>query len=448
MKTAKALRESIAEARDEIKAAVDLATGEERELTEDEQTFVNERMQLIESSEKKLEVREKLDEQIRINAAARLEPAIDAAQNLSDPDPKSRIVIPATARAHRQLEAFKGSDGEREAYVAGHLYLASIFRKPNSQEWCRNNGFGDVLGTMSTSDNSLGGFITTDEIQRSLVRLREERGVFPQFANNIPMGADLMRIPRLLADVTASWTGEADEITASDVTLGSAEMMARKIACLTKVPTELDEDAVVEVGDMITTSMAYASADAIDDAAFNGDGTSTYGGNVGLKNALNSSAINDAASGNVGASTLDIEDFENTVALYPQYPGASPRWFVHSAVYWASMARMQLAAGGNTVQDLGDGPVMMFMGYPVTFTQVLPSTTGTSVSTILAYFGDLRLGAAYGVRRSMRMDVSVDRYFENDLIGIRSTERVGILIHERGDTIRTRPIVALKTAAS
>ena len=113
------------------------------------------------------------------------------------------------------------------------------------------------------------------------------------------------------------------------------------------------------------------------------------------------------------------------------------------------MAALQNAAGGNTVDNIGSGPVRQFMGYPVEFTQVLPSfSSGDAASTIMCYFGDLRLGAAYGTRRSMRTEVSVDRYFENDQIGIKTTERVGILIHERGDTIRTRPIVALKTAAS
>ena len=107
------------------------------------------------------------------------------------------------------------------------------------------------------------------------------------------------------------------------------------------------------------------------------------------------------------------------------------------------------AAGGNTNVTLSNGvPTMMFLGFPVTFTQVMTSTTGSAVSTILAHFGDLRLGSAYGVRRSVRTEVTMDRYFENDLIGIKCTERVAINIHERGDTIRNRPIIALKTAAS
>lgn len=120
---------------------------------------------------------------------------------------------------------------------------------------------------------------------------------------------------------------------------------------------------------------------------------------------------------------------------------------MHSAVFWASAARLQNAAGGNTIENLGNGPVMSFMGYPVEFVQVMPSTTGVLASTIVAYFGDLSLGCTIGTRRSMRTQVSVDRYFENDLIGIKCTERLAINVHERGDTIRTRPIVALKTAS-
>jgi len=151
-------------------------------------------------------------------------------------------------------------------------------------------------------------------------------------------------------------------------------------------------------------------------------------------------------AGNVGASTLDLADFEAVLGKYPQYPGASPRWFMHSAVYYASAFSLMNAAGGNTNVTLSNGVQMpMFLGFPVTFCQVMPSATGSSINTILAYFGDLRLGAAYGVRRSVRTEVSLDRYFENDLIGIKTTERIAINVHERGDTIRNRPILALRT---
>lgn len=451
MLTAKALSEAIDDLRNEVDAIVALATEEKRELSSDEQTRVNAVIEKeLPEAESRLENRIKLDNVIKQRAAARLTEQIDRQQADDDQEaaPRASIKVPATAKVHRQLQAFQGSDAERDAYVSGHAILAGILRNERSANWCREHGL-HINAALSTGTNSAGGFLVPEEMQRTLIRLREERGVFPRYANSVPMGSDIITVPRLLADVTAYWTGEASEITASDVTLGSAELMARKLACLTKVSTELDEDAIIDIGDMVTQSMAYAMADKIDEAGFNGDGTSSYGGVLGLKNALHANAIQDAASGNTSALTLDLADFEACVGKYPQYPGASPRWFMHSAVFWASAARLADAAGGNTSQNIAGGPSQsMFLGYPVTFTQVLPSTTGSSVSTILAYFGDLRLGCTVGTRRSVRTEVSTERYFENDQIGIKCTERIAINVHERGSTIRTRPVVALKTAAS
>jgi HK97 family phage major capsid protein len=110
------------------------------------------------------------------------------------------------------------------------------------------------------------------------------------------------------------------------------------------------------------------------------------------------------------------------------------------------MLRLSAAAGGNTITDIANGGMPMFLGYPVTFVQVMPSAPG--VSTIGCYFGDLRLTATIGTRRATNTAVTTERYFEFDLIGIRSTERVAINVHERGADVRTRPMVALKNAAS
>ena len=462
MKTSGQLREERAELQDEIDAIVAVTEREERDLSDEEAVrcseiseklipVINKQMKTALAVEKERSARAETRtfetkaisniEQTR-QESGRVDGALDQNQNRFP-----TIKIPAKAKQHGPLVAYKGPDADKSAYIAGQVILAGLYNNDSARRFCSQHGL-QVYGSMTTGENAKGGFIVPDEMSQALIRLREERGVFPQFANRVPMGADIIRIPRLLADVTAYWAGEGQEITESDATLGQAELMARKLAALVKVSSELDEDAVIEIGDMITQSMAYAMADKIDEAGFNGDGTSTYGGNVGLKNALDALAIHDALSGNVGASTLDLADFEAVLGKYPQYPGANPRWFMNSAVYYASAFSLMNAAGGNTNVTLANGVQMpMFLGFPVTFAQVLPSTTGTSASTILAYFGDLRLGAAYGVRRSVRTEVSMDRYFENDLIGIKTTERIAINVHERGDTIRNRPILALKTAS-
>lgn len=457
MRTAREIQDNLNEVRDELDAIIAVAEREERDLSADESKRVAEIVDtVVPELNKQLVTATKIDRERAQRVAKRFSDEIDAQQqaagtvDTSSSRPASRIgaiKIPAKARNHGPLAAYKGEDAERNAYIAGNVILAGVYGSESAMQFCRNHGL-QVNASLTSQSNSSGGFLVPDEMSQTLIRLREERGVFPNFANRVPMGADIIRVPRLLSDVTAYWTGESAEITASDPGIGAAELMARKLASLTKVSSELDEDAVIEVGDIITQSIAYAMADKIDEAAFNGDGTSAYGGVLGLKNAIHSSATSTAATGNDAATNLDLTDFEAAVGMYPQYPGANPRWFMHSAFYWASAARLMDAAGGNTNVTIGNGPpTQMFLGYPVTFCNVLHSTTSTSASTIYGYFGDLRLGATYGTRRSMRTEVSTERYFENDLIGIKVTERVAIHITERGADIRTRPIIALKTAA-
>lgn len=444
LKTSKQIQDEMSELRIKAQAIVDVAKAENRDLSDDEQKSFDsfaDSADKMESEELPRAVkRENLEAKAR--QERKLQSMVDSGQ-IQFGEGLPKVSVPARAKAHRALKAY---ENEQEAYVSGHVLLAGLFGNQRSAEFCRNHGLA-IQNTMTEHANTAGGFLVPDEMQRSLVRLREERGVAFRFARQYPMAYDTATVPRLLSDVTAYWPGEADEITASDAGLGAAELVARKLACLTKVSTELDEDSVIDVAEMITTSMAYAMADKVDEALFNGDGTSTYGHVLGLKNALHSNAIAVAASGNDSALTQDLDDFEEAVGMYPQYPGASPRWFMHSAVYWASCARLMAAAGGNTIADLGSGPVMQFLGYPVTFTQVMVSTTGTAASTIIAYFGDLSLGCTIGNRRGVRTQVSTDRYFENDLIGIKCTERLAISVHERGDTITNRPIIALKTSS-
>ncbi len=87
---------------------------------------------------------------------------------------------------------------------------------------------------------------------------------------------------------------------------------------------------------------------------------------------------------------LKVADFHAAVGKLPVYPGMQPAWFIHSAGYHNSMARLQIAAGGNNKVDLGDGPVLQFMGYPVVFSQVLPSTKCIKLHARLALASLLR----------------------------------------------------------
>ena len=455
MKTATQIQQDLQDAQAEVDAVCAVAEREERELNAEETKRVTELVDVaIPAMNAQLKTAMKIQTERNNRLTARVQEELKQTESITNELNQERsnpvlaaVRVPAKAKNHGVLKAYVGADAEREAYIAGRVILAGVYGHQDSSNWCRQHGLA-VQANMNTSSNTAGGFLVPDEMLRTIIRLREERGVFPKYANRVPMGTDIIKVPRLLSDTTAYWGSETGTLTASTAGLGQAELMARKLYSLTKVSSELDEDAVIDIGDIVTQSMAYAMADKVDDAAFNGDGTSSYGGVLGLRNALNASAIQDALTGNNSALTLDLDDFQAALGKVGQYSGASNRWYMHSAVYYAACARLMDAAGGNTNMTIANGiPTPMFLGYPVTFVQVMTSTTGTAASTILAYFGDLRLGATYGTRRSSRVEVSTERYFDEDMIGIKTTERLAILVHERGDTIRNRPIVALKTAA-
>lgn len=450
MKKSNEIRKLIAEKVAQVQAIVELATSEERELTAEEKATVD-AIQGIENNDgelQKLEV--ELERAVRIEArtsqiAASLADTLGKPKDYEQPANIDNLRVPAKARTGAKLRAYENShEGERNAYIAGHVALAMMGRS-HSQEFLNSHGL--IQNAMSTNDGLKGGFLVPEEMSNAIIRLRDERGVFPRFANVFPMGSEVAMINRVIGDVTAYWVGEGKEVTLSDAEIGQAKLVASNLATLTKISKDIDEEAVVSIGDLITTSAGYAMADKIDQAGFNGDGTSTYGGTKGLASALNSAAIVDAASGNVSAATLDLADFEKVVGLLPEYGSTSgPRWYMSKTAYWNSARRLMNAAGGNTIETLGGMYEPMFMGYPVTFVQVM--SAGATVSTIVAYFGHLELGATLGTRRGVSFAVSTERYFETRQLGIMVDQKVAINVHEDGATVRTRPIIALKTAAS
>lgn len=435
---------------DEGEAIMSLAKAEDRELTAEEKSRLLEiygekdKPGMLDNARKEEERAEHYHNQLKLVAARRaaegrtLEETGDGGSVTA-----TAIKLPAMAKRSRS----RAYQSVEDAYAMGQFINARVFGNEVSARWIEDHRSNEVLAAHSTGNNEKGGYAVPETMEASIVRLVEEYGVFRGNSFVYPMPSASVLIPRRTGGFTSYFVGENDAITASDLTLNQAKLDAKKLAVLTQVSSELNEDAIVALADLITMEIAYAFANKEDECGFNGDGTSTYGGITGLKSALAAGSIQDAATGNDSALSLDLADFEAAVGKLPMFPGIQPRWYMHKAVYWASAARLMDAAGGNTSMNLGNGPETTFLGYPVTFSQVMPSTTGTLASTIVAYFGDIRMASTFGTRRgvSIRSDESV--YFTSDAIAIRATERFDINVHERGTASAAGPVVALKTAS-
>jgi HK97 family phage major capsid protein len=438
MKSAKALGEEIQALQAKVQAIQAVATQEGRELLEEEQTEIDS----ILGTEGKAGQIENLSKQRE--RAIKIEQAVsNTVRQVVDTQPSEvgNFKIPAKAKAVRQLKAFKGPDAERDAYASGQ-FINAVLGSDKSKQWCRDHG---VLNAMGENNDLNGGSLVPVQFENSVISLLEEYGVFARYARNYPMTSDSATLPRRVGGLTAYAVGENAEITSSDASVNQVNLTARKFATLTKVSSELSEDAAIALADMLATEIAYAHAVKQDSCGFLGDGLPTYGSIVGLANVLAAGSVSTAAAGQNTAAGLTIAVFQDAVSKLPQYPGIRPVWFCHSAVYWNVLARLQFAAGGNTVMDLAGAPMQQFMGFPVVFSQTLPSSI--SGSTKFAYFGDLGLACTMGMRRSLTIKSDASRYVDFDQIGVFSNIRYDINIHEIGTASVAGPIVQLKAAA-
>jgi HK97 family phage major capsid protein len=437
----KALRERLGELTAQCQAVFDIAKAENRDFTPEESAEVD---RIQGTSEKPGEIQElqtriaRADRAKAIQAAAaitHLGGNLPAAREIDDA-PQMRF--PAVAKRHTKLKSFTGPDAERNAYASGQFMLATIGGSPKAKQWCADNGIKMIL---SGEENSKGGYLVPDILENTLIDLKEEFGTFRQYSMQYPMPAPTARVPRRVSGFTTYFVGEGDNITPSDMVVDEVSLTAKKLAVMTQLTTELNEDSIISMADIIAREFAYALAVREDSCGWLGDGTSTYGGIVGVANALAAGSIM-TATGITTFATVTLGNFEQTVGMLPQFPGINPAWYMHKAAFYATAGRLQNAAGGNSTIDLGNGPVPQFLGYPVRFVQTLPSTAASAAQ--IAYFGDLAMAATMGTRRGieLRSDASVG--FVSDTIYVRATERFDIVVHERGTASVAGPLIALK----
>ena len=349
-------------------------------------------------------------------------------------------------------------DPELEAYKFGR-WAAACMGHRKSIDWCAGRNI-EVKAHLETV-NSQGGFLVPDEFSDSLISLREQYGVLRRNAKIEPMISDTKRIPKRSATLTASFVGEATAGTETTQTFEQVTLVAKKLMVLSTISNELNEDSLINLGDSIAGECAYAMAKREDECGFQGDGTSSFGGIVGIVNAINNVSSNAGiltlGSGDTATSNIALTDFNELMAKLPAYAD-TPRtkFYMHKSVYHAAAEKLAFEKG-TTTQMIFDGQATpTFFGYPVEFTQVMPTdatAAGGSSDTDLKYpiiFGDLALASSFGDRRDNTISFSDSALnaFEQDEIVVRATERFDYVCHTPGTSSEAGPVVAMKLAAS
>lgn len=471
------LKQARADKLAQMKAVTDAAKAEGRELTDDEAIAVDAAIDSIEGAgglDEQIQAAEKKADRAaavdRLMQPAAPEPRaiVDRLGDIPAPRVESRIPRIVQANSGRRLKSFKGEkfgkSAAHRAYDAGMFFLATIGRNQKAADYCRLNGI--PLGYQNESDNAQGGFLVFDELDMEMIDLREQYGVFRRNARVVPMSSETSSRIRRTGGLTSYFVGEDGSGTSSTATWDRVNLTAKERMVLGMMTNSVAEDAVIDLADWLTSEIAYAFSVQEDDCGFNGDGTSTYGGIVGVRSKFTNldTTIANIAGLVVGAgnaySELTLANFNDVVGKLPLYARARgmAKWYVSSTFYGSVMQKLQYAAGGATIEGIGGGTGPSFLGFPVELSQSMPATEGNS--QVCAILGDLALAADFGDRRGTTISFSdsatVDSIstFQTNQTAFRGTSRFDINVHDVGNASSTAasrvtgPVVGLITAAS
>ena len=350
-----------------------------------------------------------------------------------------KVYIPGEGRKRPVFE-----DGESAEYMGAFIRYHSL----NGVDYDQKANDEAIIGKAhSTTNNSLGGALVPLEFSTELIELKEEYGAARRVFGTIPMSRDTLTYPRLGTDVVPTWQGEHSEETSQDrPDFDNVNLTAQKLMGLSKLSSELMNDAAISVADIWTRSWSRGVGLKEDQAAFLGDGTSTYGGITGVRSSLGSAGKVTLTGANFAAVTL--AEVVEGIGKLPGYAlESSPVWVMNSAVWYGVLSRLQAAAGGNTTEDLARGSRPMFQGFPVEFSQAMPATD-PGATTVFAFLGAFPLAGKFGeVTGSNEVATSDQRYFEYDQIAIRGRERVAINVHDAGDSSNAGPVIGFQLAS-
>lgn len=327
----------------------------------------------------------------------------------------------------------------RYGFASRHHVTANYSQRAADEEILTKSG--------SEYNPTTGGVLVPPEYQATLIYLKELYGVTRKVCNVVPMARDTKMQPRITAINAMAPIGELQSITAGGDNTDLVSLNVKKWGRLAQFSNELLDDSAISVTDIFARTAVEAQTKAEDQTYFLGDGTATYNQDVGLANALPSSAYV-SASGNAWSAITegDINKLIGTVENVDITRCA----FITSRQYYAQVMQPMYTSSGRGKQEefrtmfgLRDGQGAEWKGWPVIFSQVLPTVSASASKGL--YFGDYMAASMLGDRRDLTIATSEHVYFASDAFAVRAISRFTVNIHGDGRGSTYGPIACLKT---
>lgn len=308
------------------------------------------------------------------------------------------------------------------------------------------NKAADIFGIEAKAALTTSDIPMPTQFMGDVVELVYEYGVARQLATVFPMGNVSIKLPKLGTDTTFGLIAASGSVPEKSPTISFVTMTAEKFGGMVRLPSEIDDDSVVAVGQFLARYGARQLAYVEDYQVFRstGAGSGLNGTGKGLTKLCvdNSIVINQASTKTKqsDATLQNFRDLRNASNLNGAVLGRAC-YYVHPT-YEALFASFNTSATVTPYVRNGVGGAATLDGFPIKWVNVMPAySTSVSVSLAHALFGD----ASYqylGVRGGPSFVTSREAGFATDEVLVRALERltVGYMANDA--------VAALVTAAS
>ena len=264
-----------------------------------------------------------------------------------------------------------------------------------------------------------------------VVELVSQYGTARQYGTVYPLGAGSVKLPRLKTDTTFTLLAQSTAITEKSPQTEFVTFAPEKFGGLILLPTEIDEDSIVPMGQFLARYAARNIARAEDHNFWVGTGAAS--GVNGTADGLTKEVVDlskTTVTGTLGSpSEMTLTHLRRARAVVDAAAISTGAYYMHPSF------EQHL----STLNTAGDKPYIAqgvqgasLDGFPIRWVDVMPVfTAADAVSTVHVLFGD----ASYmylGVRGGIRFQSSVEAGFATDDIYIRALERFTAMLMATG----------------
>lgn len=274
------------------------------------------------------------------------------------------------------------------------------------------------MTSKNISTKELQGLIPA-ELTREIIKDVAEGSVMLQMAKIKEMNQPVMQFPVELDKPGAYVVGEGEKITIDKASWKTIELQAKKIGVIVPATREALEDGIVNIPEEVKASIANAFAAKIDQATLF-DSTAFYGAG---KSIYELATANGKA---MEATTQIFEDASNLMGLIEE-EDLDPNGFIAPRTLKAKIRNDKNAAQNYVVEDKVNGEPARMHGEAIVYSK---NFDRTKAQLVTGDFDKVYVGILDEIEYKVSEEGTVGdiNLFEQDMVAIRATMRVGFLV--------------------